>query len=167
MMSMNYAIALVRDPDATLDDLREAVTTLEDAERTARRVFGGAHPLTKDTEANLQHARAALHASEDGTSASNPFEDALLYLEQVKAEFGDEPEIYNEFLEITKSFTSQQIDTPGVIRRVSTLFEGYGKLIYGFNTFLPEGYKIEVPEHLREQLEAPARPAPAAQSRGL
>ena len=57
--------------------------------------------------------------------------------------------------------------TPGVIRRVSTLFEGYGKLIYGFNTFLPEGYKIEVPEHLREQLEAPARPAPAAQSRGL
>ena len=94
-------------------------------------------------------------------------EDALLYLDQVKAEFGDEPEIYNEFLEIMKSFKSQQIDTPGVIRRVSTLFEGYGKLIYGFNTFLPEGYKIEVPEHLREQLEAPARPAPAAQSRGL
>ena len=61
---------------------------------------------------------------------------------QVKAEFGDEPEIYNEFLEIMKSFKSQQIDTPGVIRRVSTLFEGYGKLIYGFNTFLPEGYKI-------------------------
>ena len=94
-------------------------------------------------------------------------EDALLYLDQVKAEFGDEPEIYNEFLEIMKSFKSQQIDTPGVIRRVSTLFEGYGKLIYGFNTFLPEGYMIEVPEHLREQLEAPARPAPAAQSRGL
>ena len=69
-------------------------------------------------------------------------EDALLYLDQVKAEFGDEPEIYNEFLEIMKSFKSQQIDTPGVIRRVSTLFEGYGKLIYGFNTFLPEGFKI-------------------------
>eukprot|EP00629_Pelagomonadales_sp_RCC1024_P013041 CAMPEP_0119279682 /NCGR_PEP_ID=MMETSP1329-20130426/21296_1 /TAXON_ID=114041 /ORGANISM="Genus nov. species nov., Strain RCC1024" /LENGTH=199 /DNA_ID=CAMNT_0007280237 /DNA_START=244 /DNA_END=840 /DNA_ORIENTATION=- len=79
-------------------------------------------------------------------------EDALLYLDQVKAEFGDEPEIYNEFLEIMKSFKSQQIDTPGVIRRVSTLFEGYGKLIYGFNTFLPEGYKIDVPEHLRDQL---------------
>ena len=91
-------------------------------------------------------------------------EDALLYLDQVKAEFGDEPEIYNEFLEIMKSFKSQQIDTPGVIRRVSTLFEGYGKLIYGFNTFLPEGYKMEVPEHLREQPEAPARPAPAAQT---
>jgi len=168
-MRGNYAQVLCRDPSATLDDLREAVTTLEDAERTARRVLGGEHPTTKDIEANLQHARAAaLHAREDGTSASNPFADALLYLNQVKAEFGDEPEIYNEFLEIMKSFTSQQIDTPGVIRRVSTLFEGYGKLIYGFNTFLPEGYKIELPEHLREQLEAPARPAPAAaQSRGL
>ena len=31
---------------ATLDDLREAVTTLEDAVLIARRVFGGAHPLT-------------------------------------------------------------------------------------------------------------------------
>ena len=64
-------------------------------------------------------------------------EDALLYLDQVKAEFGDEPEIYNEFLEIMKSFKSQQIDTPGVIRRVSTLFEGYGKLLVGFNARVP------------------------------
>ena len=84
-------------------------------------------------------------------------------LDQVKAEFGDEPEIYNEFLEIMKSFKSQQIDTPGVIRRVSTLFEGYGKLIYGFNTFLPEGYKIEVPEHLREQLRGQVNAVPRGQ----
>ena len=34
-----YAQALYADPDATLDDDREAVTTLEDAERTARRVL--------------------------------------------------------------------------------------------------------------------------------
>jgi len=32
----------------TLDDLREGVTTLEETERTARRVFGGAHPLVLD-----------------------------------------------------------------------------------------------------------------------
>jgi len=41
-----YAQALYKDPDATLDDLREAVTTLEDLERIARRVLGGAHPDT-------------------------------------------------------------------------------------------------------------------------
>eukprot|EP01084_Bolivina_argentea_P274627 468144_1 len=71
-------------------------------------------------------------------------EDALLYLDQVKIEFGDQPEIYNEFLDIMKNFKEQNIDTPGVINRVSSLFRGYNKLVLGFNTFLPEGYKIEL-----------------------
>jgi histone deacetylase complex regulatory component SIN3 len=72
-------------------------------------------------------------------------EDALLYLDQVKVEFGDRPHIYNEFLDIMKTFKTHQIDTPGVIRRVSNLFHGNKKLVLGFNTFLPEGYKIELP----------------------
>lgn len=72
-------------------------------------------------------------------------EDALLYLDQVKMEFGDRPHIYNQFLDIMKTFKSQQIDTPGVIQRVSSLFHGNKKLVLGFNTFLPEGYKIELP----------------------
>ena len=58
-------------------------------------------------------------------------EDALLYLDQVKMEFGDKPEIYNEFLDIMKNFKAQEIDTPGVIQRVSQLFHGYNKLILG------------------------------------
>lgn len=36
-----------------------------------------------------------------------------------------------------------RIDTPGVIKRVSTLFNGHPALIQGFNTFLPPGYRIE------------------------
>lgn len=35
------------------------------------------------------------------------------------------------------------IDTPGVIERVSNLFNGHPTLIQGFNTFLPQGYRIE------------------------
>ena len=58
-------MTLYSDPAATLDDLREAVTTLEDLERTARRVSGGAHPLTKNVEGSLRKARAALRARED------------------------------------------------------------------------------------------------------
>ena len=57
-----YATALYRDPAATLDDLHEAVMTLEETARTARRVLGGAHPLTSTIERELQKARAARDA---------------------------------------------------------------------------------------------------------
>ena len=56
--------SLTRSDGATLDDLREAVTTLEDAERTTRRVFGGAHPSTTGIKAAMQHTRAVLRARE-------------------------------------------------------------------------------------------------------
>ncbi len=61
-------------------------------------------------------------------------------------EFSEKPQIYNEFLEIMKSFKAQKISTPGVIERVKNLFKGYNRLILGFNTFLPEGegHKIEL-----------------------
>ena len=55
-----YAQSLYFDAAATLDNLREAATTLEETERTARRVFGGAHPLTKNIEGTLQMVRADL-----------------------------------------------------------------------------------------------------------
>jgi len=57
-----YAQTLYKDDGATLANLREAVTTLEDAERTARRVLGGAHPLVAQIGACLRCARAALAA---------------------------------------------------------------------------------------------------------
>ena len=63
-MRWHYARALYEDPGATLDDLREAVTTLEDAERIARRVFGGANPLVLDIERDLRAARAKLRIRE-------------------------------------------------------------------------------------------------------
>ena len=40
----------------------QAVTTLEDTDRIARRVLGGAHPTTLNIEDELQDARDALHA---------------------------------------------------------------------------------------------------------
>ena len=53
------------DTDATLDDLREAVMTLEEIEPIARQVFGGAHPLTEGIEENLQVVRAGFRAREE------------------------------------------------------------------------------------------------------
>ena len=63
-----YARALYEDDRATLDNLREAVATLEETERTARRVLGGAHPATEGIEFHLREARAALRARENAAT---------------------------------------------------------------------------------------------------
>ena len=63
-MKWHYAGALYLDAGATLEDLREAVTTLEDTTRITRRVFGGTHPLTTAIGAELRKARAVLRARE-------------------------------------------------------------------------------------------------------
>ena len=59
-----YGYVLYEDDRATLDHLREAVNTLEQVERTARRVLGGSHPVTEEIEDDLRAARAALGAQE-------------------------------------------------------------------------------------------------------
>ena len=65
-MRWHYARALYEDTGTTLDAVREAVTTLEESDRIARRVFGGTHPLTVDIEHSLQTARAVLADREAG-----------------------------------------------------------------------------------------------------
>ena len=52
------------DPGATLDDLREAMTTLEEITRIAQRVMGRSHPFTAAIEDELRKSRAALRARE-------------------------------------------------------------------------------------------------------
>ena len=68
-MRWNYAEALYKADGATRDDLREAVETLEDAERTARRVLGGAHPVTSAIVDELRHARE-IHAIREELEAN-------------------------------------------------------------------------------------------------
>ena len=53
-------MALYRDNGATLDDLREAVTTLEETARLWTRVFGTAHPDTPKVQGALATAREKL-----------------------------------------------------------------------------------------------------------
>ena len=64
-MRWNYAKALCIDEDVTFEDLREAVATLEEVERLARRVFGGAHPFTVRIEGSLGDARTMLRVRSD------------------------------------------------------------------------------------------------------
>jgi len=71
-----YAIALYNDDAATVDDLREAVTTLEDPERIARRVLGGSHPTTVGIGEALRAVRAALGNRETPSGELDEVENA-------------------------------------------------------------------------------------------
>ena len=48
----------VYDEGATLDDVREAMTMLEEAAPISQRVLGGTHPLTLQIETILEYLRA-------------------------------------------------------------------------------------------------------------
>ena len=61
----NYGKALYMDDGATLDDVREAVTTLEETTRISKRVLGGAHPLTARIESHLKCSRVTLSLVEE------------------------------------------------------------------------------------------------------
>ncbi|OZJ02279.1 hypothetical protein BZG36_05062 [Bifiguratus adelaidae] len=95
------------------------------------------------SQSHLPPPPPAIPASSQQSFRPLNVKDALTYLDQVKVQFSDLPDVYNQFLDIMKDFKSQAIDTPGVIERVSTLFRGHPSLISGFNTFLPPGYRIE------------------------
>ena len=69
-MRWNYGETLYKDPASTLDDLREAVTTLEETGQMRRRVFGGAHPLSTIMEDSLREARATLRTRETPPESS-------------------------------------------------------------------------------------------------
>ena len=71
-MRQHIAEALYKDGSATLSDLREAVNTLEETERTARRVMGGAHPMIEDLEGRLRESRAALSSREASRETVTP-----------------------------------------------------------------------------------------------
>ena len=73
-----YAQTLYKDDGATLGDIREAVTTLEDTGRTARRVFGVTHPTATGIAYDLQKERAALAAREgDGVNSAREAMEAM------------------------------------------------------------------------------------------
>ena len=57
-----YAQTLYKDDAVTLDDLREAVSTLEEIEPTAQRVLGPTNPTTAGIEESLQDARVVENA---------------------------------------------------------------------------------------------------------
>ena len=76
-----------RDPATSLNDLREAMSKLEEMARTARRVLGGAHPDVVGIEKSLRSARAALGARETPEKlAQDAFRTARAKLAQERSD---------------------------------------------------------------------------------
>ena len=61
----SYGLFLFRSPDATLDDIREAVATMEETYGTVERVFGAEHSYTREMDPkDIRFAQAELRARE-------------------------------------------------------------------------------------------------------
>lgn len=86
----------------------------------------------------------AVRNEEAGQRRQLKVEDALAYLERVKIAFPNQPNVYDNLLDIMKAFKMQTIDTKEVIVRVIELFQGNDRLILGFNQFTPPGYSIQI-----------------------
>jgi len=97
------------------------------------------------TTPGLKEENPLESSTDDAAAKPLGVEDALAYLDKVKKQFKDKPDVYNQFLDIMKNFKAEQINTPGVVNCVCELFKGHDDLILGFNTFLPPGFKIEIP----------------------
>ena len=83
-MRKTLATALIAEESATLTDLREAVTTLEDTTRIARRVLGGAQPFVAEVELALRNSRAAL----GDAVAIDDFREAMSAMSRVEIRQG-------------------------------------------------------------------------------
>ena len=55
-----YAVAIYKDPDASLQDLTRAVAALESVLRVRQRVFGPGNQATIDAQHDLKASRAVL-----------------------------------------------------------------------------------------------------------
>ncbi|KAG8730736.1 Paired amphipathic helix protein Sin3b [Ceratobasidium sp. 428] len=66
--------------------------------------------------------------------------DAFAYVNLVKNTYSDQPEVYDEFLNIMKEFKTGLATTAEVADRVEELFNGHPELISQFDVFLPPGH---------------------------
>lgn len=78
-------------------------------------------------------------------------EDALDYLSKVKNSFSTNSSVYQNFLKYLDDFKYKRISVPSLINKIIKLFDNNIDLIYNFNIFLPNNYKI-TKEYIHSQL---------------
>ncbi|CAH2079915.1 unnamed protein product [Thlaspi arvense] len=77
----------------------------------------------------------------------------LSYLKEVKREFANNEGKYTSLLQLLIDAKNKRIDIDTLMLRIKELLRGHKKLILGFNTFLPEKYRMQVDEVVADSQE--------------
>ncbi|KAK7365107.1 hypothetical protein VNO80_13921 [Phaseolus coccineus] len=79
-------------------------------------------------------------------------DDALHFLNRVKAVFWNEKEKYDMLIQILKDYKAERITSEVVAARVKELLKGHCSLILRFNTFLPKEHEIKLKDEPSQEL---------------
>ncbi|KAF8889426.1 paired amphipathic helix [Gymnopilus junonius] len=71
-------------------------------------------------------------------------DDALAYINTIKARLKSTPGAYDNFLNILRQLKDSKIDILDATQRVCQLFKGHPDLIQQFSIFLPPDYRMEI-----------------------
>jgi hypothetical protein len=129
-----------------------AVTSAATCSRSADR-SSAAHAHAA-AQARTSHPSAALRpsaravssalSSAASTSAEAATESAAdAFLTAVQAALASEPRKHERFMAAMLSFRAGDLDTVEVMEQVASVLAGRNELIASFNTFLPDGYRLE------------------------
>ena len=69
------------------------------------------------------------------------FEDAIKYVDRVKAEFVSEPDVYRLFIDILQTHQRENVEVSLILARVTALFLGYPDLTREYAQFMPSDFK--------------------------
>jgi len=128
-------VVVLRDlNDAEIRSLTDRTTQLRNASPAAFTIEGIPQYAT---------GRPTSTPSQPRPSTASPHALPGSYINQVKATFANQPDIIEKFEQVLRDYRSGRIDSPDVVSRISSLFEGQPELIRGFNIFLPPGYRTE------------------------
>ncbi|ETV81979.1 hypothetical protein, variant 1 [Aphanomyces astaci] len=97
------------------------------------------HPLSSAIDQTLPPPAITPNATSTPSQQIRPQNQGQLYLDQVKHQLTDQPELFKQFLSLMKAFQADTLNTRDVVRRIEVLFHGHPDLVTGFLTFLPPG----------------------------
>jgi histone deacetylase complex regulatory component SIN3 len=92
------------------------------------------------------NAAAVEEATAQAVEATGTQPDAVTYIKNVQERTANEPELFNQFLDVLRVFREEgaNANMRDIAERIVTILQTYPELVIGFNTFLPDGYEIQM-----------------------